>query len=359
MTMHPRVLDDTDSDLESMIPDESELTAGTRIEPGRSYGFFTDTTLCIGCKACEVACKEWNALPADDIGLTGMSYDNTGRLSANSWRHVAFIEQISEDGERVTEMAPFQSNWLMMSDVCKHCANAPCLEACPTGAIFRTQFYTVQQDICNGCGYCVPTCPFSVVELSEVDGSFFLTGFGPTSALTAAGQFIGERSRSQLALRAAKLIQLPAAAAGAGMSSYTGALLSATSTPLWSAAPRLLSARFACSAMATAAASLSLLECWRGSPENCRTLASGGARRHRWRAFDLAGDRAASSREGRRWRARRDRLGPGRRSARTRSASRRQWATNPLISLTGTTLPSGPSMPARSGIEPMSIDSRS
>jgi Fe-S-cluster-containing dehydrogenase component len=236
--------------------------------------FLTDSTICIGCKACEVACKEWNALPADDIGLTGMSYDNTGRLSANSWRHVAFIEQISEDGERVTEMAPFQSNWLMMSDVCKHCANAPCLEACPTGAIFRTEFDTVvvQQDICNGCGYCVPACPFSVVELSEVDGSFFLTGFGPTSALTAAGQFIGERSRSQLALRAAKLIQLPAAAAGAGMSSYTGALLSATSTPLWSAAPRLLSARFACSAMATAAASLSLLECWRGSPENCRTL---------------------------------------------------------------------------------------
>jgi Fe-S-cluster-containing dehydrogenase component len=170
--VHPRALDYADSKLDGMIPDESELTAGTRIEPGKSYGFFTDTTLCIGCKACEVACKEWNALPADDVHPTGMSYDNTGRLGANTWRHVAFIEKISEDGERATEMAPFQSNWLMMSDVCKHCDNAPCQEACPTGALFRTEFDTVvvQQDICNGCGYCVPACPFGVIDLSPFDG---------------------------------------------------------------------------------------------------------------------------------------------------------------------------------------------
>jgi formate dehydrogenase iron-sulfur subunit len=156
-----------------MIPQEAELTAGTRVEAGRRYGFFTDTTLCIGCKACEVACKEWNALPADDIGLTGQSYDNTGSLSATTWRHVAFIERISPaQGERVTALPPFQSNWLMMSDVCKHCAPAPCLEACPTGAIFRTEFETVvvQQDICNGCGYCVPACPFGVVALNQADG---------------------------------------------------------------------------------------------------------------------------------------------------------------------------------------------
>jgi formate dehydrogenase iron-sulfur subunit len=151
---------------------EAELTAGVRIEPGKKYGFFTDTTVCIGCKACEVACKEWNALPADNLALSGMSYDNTCELSANTWRHVKFIEKLGADGGRPTEMPPFQSNWLMMSDVCKHCANAPCLEACPTGALFKTEFDTVvvQQDICNGCGYCVPSCPFGVVDLNMLDG---------------------------------------------------------------------------------------------------------------------------------------------------------------------------------------------
>jgi formate dehydrogenase iron-sulfur subunit len=148
---------------------ESELTAGVRIVPGRSYGFFTDTTVCIGCKACEVACKEWNNLPADHLGLTGDSYDNTGALSANTWRHVAFIEK---PAVREQHKPPGQGGWLMMSDVCKHCHNAPCMEACPTGALFKTEFDTVvvQQDICNGCGYCVPACPFGVVDLNQLDG---------------------------------------------------------------------------------------------------------------------------------------------------------------------------------------------
>lgn len=169
MDMHPRVLDYTHSDLDHVIPDESELTAGVRVVPGNSYGFFTDTTVCIGCKACEVACKEWNNLPADHIGLTGDSYDNTGALSANTWRHVNFIET---DAVRTDLEQPFQSGWLMMSDVCKHCHNAPCLEACPTGALFKTEFDTVvvQQDICNGCGYCVPACPFGVVDINQLDG---------------------------------------------------------------------------------------------------------------------------------------------------------------------------------------------
>ncbi len=128
--------------------------------------------MCIGCKACEVACKEWNNLPADNIGLTGQSYDNTGALSANTWRHVNFIEKAGPCGVRENDQAPFQSGWLMMSDVCKHCHNAPCMEACPTGALFKTEFDTVvvQQDICNGCGYCVPACPFGVVDISTLDG---------------------------------------------------------------------------------------------------------------------------------------------------------------------------------------------
>jgi formate dehydrogenase iron-sulfur subunit len=135
-------------------------------------GFLTDTTLCIGCKACEVACKQWNELPMDGLAWTGFSYDNTGDLGAATWRHVAFIERIGNDsGQRPTSLQPFQSNWLMLSDVCKHCANAGCLEACPTGAIVRSEFGSVliQQEVCNGCGYCVPACPFGVPELSPTD----------------------------------------------------------------------------------------------------------------------------------------------------------------------------------------------
>jgi formate dehydrogenase iron-sulfur subunit len=172
-TVHPRACDYPQSFLQRPISDESELTAGVKIMPGRTYGFFTDSSLCIGCKACEVACKEWNILPADDIRLSGTSYDNTRHLSASTWRHVAFIEKFGHgNGGRPNLLKPFQSNWLMMSDVCKHCRRAGCLEACPTGALFRTEFGTVvvQQDICNGCAYCVPSCPFGVLELNMESG---------------------------------------------------------------------------------------------------------------------------------------------------------------------------------------------
>jgi formate dehydrogenase iron-sulfur subunit len=159
-------------------------------------GFFTDTSICIGCKACEVACKEWNEIPDDGFGMLGYSYDNTGALGASTWRHVAFIEQPAgrsgttqggdhrppvdlgmpevgyggppdlpagghgPDGEKP------DFRWLMSSDVCKHCTHAACLDVCPTGSLFRTEFGTVvvQPDICNGCGYCVPACPYGVIE---------------------------------------------------------------------------------------------------------------------------------------------------------------------------------------------------
>jgi formate dehydrogenase iron-sulfur subunit len=133
-------------------------------------GFFTDTSVCIGCKACEVACKEWNAVPEDGLELTGMSYDNTGSLNASTWRHVAFIEQIGRAPGDAADGAP--SRWLMSSDVCKHCTEAACLDVCPTGALMRTEFGTVvvQDDVCNGCGYCVPACPFGVIARRESDG---------------------------------------------------------------------------------------------------------------------------------------------------------------------------------------------
>jgi formate dehydrogenase iron-sulfur subunit len=130
-------------------------------------GFFTDTSVCIGCKACEVACKEWNQVPEDGLDFTGHSYDNTGELGASTWRHVAFVEQGSADD--------MDFRWLMSSDVCKHCTSAACLEVCPTGALFRTEFGTVvvQEDVCNGCGYCVSACPFGVIDRREEDGRAF------------------------------------------------------------------------------------------------------------------------------------------------------------------------------------------
>ena len=176
--------------------------SGYRDHPPR-VGFFTDTSVCIGCKACEVACKEWNAVPEDGVELSGMSYDNTQGLGASTWRHVAFIEQSKPVGQAETgvdhsdvdvlalaaegsgtepaeaAMTPTTPGaaadgmrWLMASDVCKHCTHAACLDVCPTGSLMRTEFGTVvvQEDICNGCGYCIPACPYGVIDQRKGDG---------------------------------------------------------------------------------------------------------------------------------------------------------------------------------------------
>jgi formate dehydrogenase iron-sulfur subunit len=177
--------------------DEVAGEAGYREHPSR-MGFFTDTSVCIGCKACEVACKEWNLVPpaggGEQVGtagrLTGMSYDNTGGLGASTWRHVAFVEQTTPFKQTSTvdlgmpEVpsvphfavdADREVRWLMSSDVCKHCTHAACLDVCPTGSLFRTEFGTVvvQEDICNGCGYCVPACPYGVIDIRPDDGRAF------------------------------------------------------------------------------------------------------------------------------------------------------------------------------------------
>src|ERR1700733_4505915 len=165
----------TSNRLSGPLPDVA-ADAGYATPPER-VGFFTDPSVCIGCKACEVACKEWNGLPdpdAEGLSLTGMSYGNTGALGADAWRHVAFIEQAmpvpvavsDDDGDTGA------TRWLMSSDVCKHCTHAACLDVCPTGALVRTEFGTVivQPDVCNGCAYCVSACPFGVIDRREDDG---------------------------------------------------------------------------------------------------------------------------------------------------------------------------------------------
>lgn len=145
-------------------------------KPHQPMGFYTDTTVCIGCKACEVACKQWNQLPSDGFNWSGNSYDNTTELSATTWRHVKFIEQFSDGLASLPaslDMAPPDlSRWLMMSDHCKHCLAAPCHQACPTGAIIQNEFENVyiQADICNGCSCCVAACPFGVITRSDMGG---------------------------------------------------------------------------------------------------------------------------------------------------------------------------------------------
>jgi formate dehydrogenase iron-sulfur subunit len=156
---------------------------GEAPKPQTPTGFYTDTTVCIGCKACEVACKQWNQLPSDGFNFSGNSYDNTNELSATTWRHVKFIEQFSHEPTPLTSLDQLASldtvsdesplnRWLMMSDHCKHCLAAPCHQACPTGAIIQNEFQNVyiQADICNGCSCCIAACPFGVITRSEMGG---------------------------------------------------------------------------------------------------------------------------------------------------------------------------------------------
>ena len=214
--------------MSDTVPHAAPTEISIHREGAQRMGFFTDTTVCIGCKACEVACKQWNDLPSDGATFrSGGSYDHTASLGASTWRHVRFVEllepspvarqeaeralaagagghapnipaaALADAGSGVTENeipdlvamaedgapgdgAPVDvaaavadmDRWIFMSDVCKHCTNAGCMDACPTGAIIRTEFETVvvQQDVCNGCGYCIPSCPFGVVGRSHEDG---------------------------------------------------------------------------------------------------------------------------------------------------------------------------------------------
>jgi formate dehydrogenase iron-sulfur subunit len=193
----------------------------TTLDQPPRMGFFTDTSVCIGCKACEVACKEWNHVPEDGLVFTGMSYDNTQGLGADTWRHVAFIEQrkpvaLQEPG-LLHDEGPGDFRWLMSSDVCKHCTHAACLDVCPTGSLFRTEFGTVvvQEDVCNGCGYCIPACPYGVIDQRKDDGRVWkctlcydrlLVGMTPACAQACPTESIQFGPLDELRERAARRV---------------------------------------------------------------------------------------------------------------------------------------------------------
>lgn len=121
-----------------------------------------DTSKCIACRGCQVACKQWHARQGEPTSFVG-TYENPPDLSAQTWRKVRFVEMTGPDG---------QVRWRFISDACKHCTDASCLAVCPTGALFRRPWGAVDlnQEVCNGCRYCVAACPFGVVTFNEKTG---------------------------------------------------------------------------------------------------------------------------------------------------------------------------------------------
>src|SRR6266536_5448304 len=174
----------------------------------RTLAMFTDTSLCIGCRACQVACKQWNELPVEEPEWTG-TYQNHANFTDKTYRLVRFIEKKDERDAL---------QWHLMSDVCKHCAQAGCLDACPTGAIYRTEFGTVDinQSVCNGCRYCVSSCPFGVVSFREDTGTArkctfcndrIHNGLGPACAKACPTESIQFGFRDDLVTKAQKRVE--------------------------------------------------------------------------------------------------------------------------------------------------------
>ncbi len=112
-----------------------------------------DVTKCMACRACQVACKQWNELKGEETTNRG-SYENPPDLSAQTWLKVRFIE--------VERQA--KPSWLFARQACMHCTDAACVKVCPTGALYHHELGMVayNKDVCSGCGYCVDFCPFHV-----------------------------------------------------------------------------------------------------------------------------------------------------------------------------------------------------
>jgi len=117
-----------------------------------------DSTKCMGCRGCQVACKQWNGLKAEETTNTG-SYENPADLSPDTWLKMRFIEV--ENNGKVA--------WLFNRRSCMHCTDAACVAVCPTGALYRDPRGMVAYDKgkCTGCGYCVEFCPFDVPRMDK------------------------------------------------------------------------------------------------------------------------------------------------------------------------------------------------
>src|SRR3954469_8045284 len=132
---------------------------GTGLRKMSTVAKYIDTSICIGCKACEVACQEWNDLPNTHTEQTG-SYQTVPTMTANFWNLIQFRE---------VETQEHGFSWLMRKDQCMHCDDPGCLEACPApGAIIQyvNGIVDFQQDQCIGCGYCITGCPFNVPKIN-------------------------------------------------------------------------------------------------------------------------------------------------------------------------------------------------
>ncbi|APQ11520.1 formate dehydrogenase subunit beta [Pseudomonas oryzihabitans] len=141
-------------------------TAYSSVRTQAEVAKLIDVSKCIGCKACQVACSEWNEL-RDEVGHTHGTYDNPADLTADSWTLMRFTEYEDEAGKL---------EWLIRKDGCMHCAEPGCLKACPSpGAIvkYANGIVDFNQDHCIGCGYCIAGCPFDIPRISKKDNKAY------------------------------------------------------------------------------------------------------------------------------------------------------------------------------------------
>ena len=137
-----------------------------RVDATMSVAKLIDVSKCIGCKACQVACMEWNDL-RDEVGDNVGVYDNPADLTPESWTVMRFTEHENDDGNL---------EWLIRKDGCMHCEDPGCLKACPSpGAIvqYANGIVDFHEENCIGCGYCITGCPFDVPRISKKDNKVY------------------------------------------------------------------------------------------------------------------------------------------------------------------------------------------